>query len=115
MYCIAYNHYCRDYPMIEGRYLHIPLIIIAQLDKTFIDSKGKLTLEPFKISLHIFKEQVRRHDFAWRPLGYICNQANLPKYKSPQDKAQDYHCIMNVILFDTYGHEASFLQISIIY
>jgi hypothetical protein len=97
MYCIAYNKYCSDV-QIEDRYIHMPLIIIGQLDKTFLDSKGKLTLEPFKISLHIFKEKVRRRDIAWRPLGYICNQANLPKYKNPRDKACDYHFILQQIL-----------------
>jgi hypothetical protein len=76
----------------------MPLIIIGQLDKTFIDSKGKLTLEPLKISLHIFKEEVRRHDFAWRPLGYISNQANLPKYKNPQEKARDYQFIVATVI-----------------
>jgi hypothetical protein len=97
MYCIAYDKYCRDQILVDG-YLHMPLIIIGQLDKTFIDSKGKLTLESLKISLHIFKEQVRRDDFAWRPLGYISNQANLPKYKNSEDKASDYHTIIHYIL-----------------
>jgi hypothetical protein len=99
LYCVAYNTYCRGKQIEEDtRYLHLPLIIIGQLDKTFIDSKGKLTLEPFKISLHIFKEQVRRHDFAWRPLGYICNQANFPMYKNSTDKARDYHYMVHTIL-----------------
>jgi hypothetical protein len=98
LYCIAYNTYCRGKQSPDTRFLHLPLIIIGQLDKTFIDSKGKLTLEPFKISLHIFKEQVRRHDYAWRPIGYICNQANLPKYKKSADKARDYHYILHQIM-----------------
>jgi hypothetical protein len=97
LYCIAYDKYCRE-KNVNSSLLHMPLIIICQLDKTFIDSKGKLTLEPFKISLHIFKEKVRRLDIAWRPLGYISNQANLPKYKLPQDKASDYHSILGLIM-----------------
>jgi hypothetical protein len=99
MYCLAYQHYCKEFaPSSNSRNLHMPLIIIGQLDKTFIDSKGKLTLEPLKISLHIFKEEVRRHDFAWRPLGYISNQANLPKYKNPQEKARDYQFIVDTVI-----------------
>jgi hypothetical protein len=98
LYCVAYNTYCLGKQSQDTRYLHLPLIIIGQLDKTFVDSKGKLTLEPFKISLHIFKEQVRQHDFAWRPLGYICNQVNFSKYKNSTDKARDYHYMVHKIL-----------------
>jgi hypothetical protein len=98
LYCVAYNIYCHGKQSQDTRYLHVPLIIIGQLDKTFIDSKGKLTVEPFKISLHIFKEQVCRHDFAWHPLGYICNQANFSKYKNSTEKARDYHYMVHKIL-----------------
>jgi hypothetical protein len=99
LYCLAYQNYCKDFAStMDSRNLHMPLIIIGQLDKTFIDSKGKLTLEPLKISLHIFKEEVRRRDFAWRPLGYISNQANLPKYKNPQEKARDYQFIVATVI-----------------
>jgi hypothetical protein len=77
--------YCHGETSLDGHYLPLPLIIIAQLDKMFIGSKGKLTLEPCKISLHIFKEQVS-------------NQANLPKYKNPQDKACDFHYLIHQIL-----------------
>jgi hypothetical protein len=108
LYCIAYNTYCRKKQLEDTRYLHLPLIIIGQLDKTFIDSKGKLTLEPFKISLHIFKEQVRRHDFAWRPLGYICNQANLARYKNSTDKACDYHYMIHQILKSMKEYQKDF-------
>jgi hypothetical protein len=94
---MAYNKYIRDINL-DPSFLPLPLVIIGQLDKTFIDSKGKLTLEPFKITLHIFKECVRRHDFAWRPLGYISNQSNLPQYKRSKDKASDYHVILNEIM-----------------
>jgi hypothetical protein len=102
---MAYNDYIRDIK-IDPTYLVMPLVIIGQLDKTFIDSKGKLTLEPFKITLHIFKESVRRHDFAWRPLGYISNQANLPQYKSPKEKACDYHVILNEIMKSLKQYQA---------
>lgn len=98
LYYHAYDHYCKDHEVMEGKYLHMPLVIIGQLDKTFIDSKGKLTLEPFKISLHIFKEKVRRHDIAWRPLGYISNQSNLPTYKNSRAKAEDYHVILGTVV-----------------
>jgi hypothetical protein len=108
LYCIAYNTYCRAKQPMDARHLHVPLIIIGQLDKTFIDSKGKLTLEPFKISLHIFKEQVRRRDFAWRPLGYICNQANLPNYKCSADKARDYHYMVHQILKSMKDYQKQF-------
>jgi hypothetical protein len=108
LYCIAYNTYCRGKAVLDAGYLHMPLVIIGQLDKTFIDSKGKLTLEPFKISLHIFKEQVRRHDCAWRPIGYLCNQSNLPKYKNSADKASDYHYMIHQIMKSMKDFQAQY-------
>jgi hypothetical protein len=86
----------------------MPLVIIGQLDKTFIDSKGKLTLELFKISLHIFKEKVRRHDCAWRPIGYLCNQSNLPKYKNSANKAGDYHYMIHQIMKSMKDFQAQY-------
>jgi hypothetical protein len=107
LYCIANQTHCPNTRFGDSQqYIHLPLIIIGQLDKTFIDSKGKLTLEPFKISLHIFKEKIRRLDIAWRPLGYISNQANLPAYKHSQDKAQDYHVILGQIIHSLKDYQS---------
>ena len=55
-----------------NRDLLVPIILF--IDKTFVNQKGRLTLEPVSFTLGIFKKEVRNHPFAWRPLGYIVNQ-----------------------------------------
>ena len=73
----------------------LPLIFF--IDKTFIDKKGKLNSEPVTFTLGIFKRIIRNTlNDAWRSIGFIPD-AFLSGYHDPDDKAKDYHFILDLI------------------
>lgn len=90
---------------IEKRDLLVPIILF--IDKTHIDAKGRLCLEPVTFTLGIFTKEARKHSYAWRPLGFIVNQ-NLGKTGSnPTDRAEDYHFVLSHILGSLKKAQAS--------
>ena len=76
---------------VQWRDLLVPIILF--INKTHVDEKGRLTLEPVSFTLGIFKKEVRNHPFAWRPLGY----ATTPDTKTPFQKLCDYHFVLQHI------------------
>ena len=72
--------------------------IILFIDKTHVDAKGRLCLEPVSFTLGILKKEVRNLPYAWRPLGYVLNQANVTANLTPLQKAIDYHFVLGKIL-----------------
>ena len=91
IYRQAHNVHVR----LGGKDLLVPIILY--IDKTHVDTHGRLCLEPVTFTLGIFKKEVRKHAFAWRPLGYIANQNSLPTVNSA-GKAADYHLMLKFIL-----------------
>ena len=81
---------------VHGRDLLVPIILC--IDKTHVDSQGRLTLEPVSFTLGIFKKEVRRNPMAWHCLGCVFNQRNIVKKLSSLEKAQDYHFALGKIL-----------------
>jgi hypothetical protein len=73
-----------------------PLIFF--IDKTHLDKKGNVCLEPLMVTLGIYKQSVRNQPHSWRCIGYVPNQDALPNMATPEGKAADYHAILNVIL-----------------
>jgi hypothetical protein len=73
-----------------------PLIFF--IDKTHLDKKGNVCLEPLMVTLGIYKRSVRNQPHSWRCIGYVPNQDALPDTATPEGKAADYHAILNVIL-----------------
>jgi hypothetical protein len=73
--------------------------IIFFIDKTHTDVHGRLCLEPIRFTLGIFNRTTRNNPLAWRTLGYIYDQNNLPT-KNAHFKSMDYHHMMSIILKD---------------
>ena len=68
-YHCAYNHFLEQYGPNPNRVI---CGIILAIDKTHIDTRGKLCLESVNFSLSIFKTETRRNNpQAWRSLGFI--------------------------------------------
>ena len=66
-------------------------------DKTFVDVKGRLTIEPYSFTLSFFTKEARKLPSAWRPLGYITNTSKLSA-TDPLVKLHDYHFILQKCL-----------------
>lgn len=71
--------------------------IIFFIDKTHTDRNGRLCLEQVRFTLGIFNKETRNSANAWRTLGYINDQAQIPTSKST-DKVNDYQEMIRVIL-----------------
>ncbi|MGL4757811.1 MAG: hypothetical protein ACRCXZ_00605, partial [Patescibacteria group bacterium] len=94
-YCYkdAYSFYC---PETEKDVL-CPLILF--IDKTHIDIKGNLTLEPVCLTLGIFNQNTRNKEEAWRIIGYIPSTISISTQKlESYEKQSDYHSMMEVVL-----------------
>jgi hypothetical protein len=75
------------------RDLLVPIIFF--IDKTYVDTYGRLTIEPVSFTLGIFKKEFRRLPQFWRSLGYISDQS---KKLESSLKADEYHIILRTIL-----------------
>ena len=60
-------------------------------------ANSRLCMEPFAVTLSIFKKEARTKPMFWRPHGYLVNQSHLI-YKKAVDKARDYHVMLEHIL-----------------
>ena len=92
-YKSAYNLYCGN----KSTDVLCPLILF--IDKTHIDVKGNLTLEPVCLTLGIFNQDTRNKEDSWRIVGFIpsTNQISNQKLQS-YEKQIDYHAMLEVIL-----------------
>ena len=55
-------------------------IVVAPLvfvDKSFVDVKGRLCIEPVSFTLSFFTKEARKLPLVWRPLGCINNMSQL--------------------------------------
>ena len=94
VYYDAYQTQCK----VEGR--DILSAVIAFADKSHMDvTNSRLTMEPFIVTLSLFKKELRTKSMFWRPLGYLANQSQIT-YPSAHsvDKASDYHVMIQHIL-----------------
>jgi hypothetical protein len=67
------------------------------IDKTHIDTNGRLCLERIRFTHGIFNRETRNDPSSWRTMGYISDQAQMKK-TSPHQKAIDYHHMMEFII-----------------
>jgi hypothetical protein len=91
VYQKAYNKIIQD-PTKE---LLCPIIFF--IDKTHTDRNGRLCLEQIRFTLGIFNRATRNNANAWRTLGYINDQNQIPS-AVPLDKVKDYQEMIRVIL-----------------
>ena len=70
--------------------------IIFFIDKTHTDTNGRLCVEQVRFTLGIFNKKARNKASAWRTLGYINDQSQLPAESS--DKVNDYQEMLRIIL-----------------
>ena len=68
------------------------------MDKTYIDTKGKNTLEPVMMTLGIFNRSYRNRAEAWRPIGYMPNLMTWAPYKSVDARHRDFHHLLRIML-----------------
>jgi hypothetical protein len=87
--------------------------IIFFIDKTHTDINGRLCLEPIRFTLGIFNRETRNNPSAWRTIGYITDQAQIPKTTAHQ-KAKDYHHMMEVLLEEFIQCQADQLPFKLI-
>jgi len=92
----VYRNAYQLYIKVPGRQVLMPIILF--IDKTHLDVKGRLCLEPVYLTLGIFKKEVRMKKFSWRILGYIHNQSNIVAAMTPLQKAKDYHFALGKIV-----------------
>ena len=90
-----YKDAYKKYILNPQREVLCPLILF--IDKTFVDQKSRLTLEPLAFTLGIFDKFTRRKHYAWRSLGYVINFRGL-NHESPDDKCRDYHHLLSAML-----------------
>ena len=75
-------------------------IVIAPLvfvDKSFVDVKGRLCIEPVSFTLSCYTKEARKLPSAWRPLGFINNMSQLTT-KIVLERSRDYHFILKKCL-----------------
>lgn len=75
------------------------------LDKTHLDVKGKHTLEPVMGTPAIFKRAFRNNPSAWRPFGYIPNLDQLAPHAKTDERQQDYHHCLRIILSEFSAYQ----------
>ncbi len=93
----VYSKACQIYLQPDSNEVLCPIIFF--IDKTHTDTHGRLCIEQIRFTLGIFNRKTRNNPLAWRTLGYIADQSYLPKI-SPQQKAIDYHHMIETILED---------------
>ena len=72
--------------------------ILLFIDKSHLDLNGKHTLEPIMFTMCLFHRKLRNLAKAWRPMGYLPNLDKLCPHASADDKLQDYHYCLRIIL-----------------
>ena len=92
LYVDAWSKRCK------GRVNHILAALILFIDKSWVDRKGKLTLEPVMCTTSLFNRKFRNKPEAWFELGYIPNMDHLNKRADATDKLKDYHYCLKIIL-----------------
>jgi hypothetical protein len=101
VYYDAWHKHC---PIGSNKVL-LPFIFF--IDKTFVDSKGKLNSEPVTYTLGILNRNTRNNNnSAWRSMGLIPD-AFMSGYQEPEDKAKDYHYILSIIFSEFYDIQHS--------
>ena len=96
---IAFKIYCKS-----GRH-DVMCEIILFIDKTYVDTLGKLTVEPIIFTLSVFNRGYRSRPRAWRPIGYIPNMDALAPNATPDEKLEDYHFCIRVLLSELAAHQ----------
>ena len=91
-YIETYHAVC----VVPGRDILVPVVMFQ--DKTHTDEKGNLCQEPVLITLGWFNYETRMKASAWRPIGFVPNQAVHPTASKPSEKLSDYHVVMKHIL-----------------
>ena len=111
----AYRDGYKKYIKVKGQDVLCPIILY--IDKTTLDTPGRLTLEPVYFTLGIWKRHVRNRPEAWRPLGYLTTsnkrqregdkstvqqpgRQNQEGMSDGAAKVQDYHAMLEVVLSD---------------
>lgn len=81
---------------------HILAPLSIYLDELKMDAFGKMGLEPVVLTILIYNRATRNHHSAHRVIGYMPNFHMIFKSKgySADDKANDYHQCLKVILDD---------------
>ena len=76
--------------------------VLFYLDALVLDAYGKLSLEPLSFTLGIFLRHLRNQKHAHRTLGFVEDLDHLhgANQVSPEQKANDYHHILSIILED---------------
>ena len=94
---LAYHHKVKGRDdAFRGREMVIPIIMFV--DKTHIDTHGRLCQEPVCFPLGCFNRKTRALPSAWRILGYVPNQSVHPTAKESVGRLDDYHCVLRCIL-----------------
>jgi hypothetical protein len=79
--------------------------LICFCDKSFVDLKGKLTLEPFMFTLTIFNRKFRNNPASWRPMGYIPNLDHIAPRAAAINKLKDYHFCLKSIMSEMIEYQ----------
>ena len=80
--------------------------LVGGLDKSFVDKKGKLTLEPLMITLPgLFNRQFRNSPRAWFPIGYVPNLDHICSKEDALKKLKDYHYCLRVIMSEMIHYQ----------
>ena len=89
-----------DYKLIKDPNTQLMVPIIFYLDALVLDAYGKLSLEPLSFTLGILRRHCRNQKHAYRTLGFVEDLDHLygANHITPDQKAEDYHCIMELIL-----------------
>jgi hypothetical protein len=98
VHCEAHRRYCNGPTDILNE-------ILLFIDKSHLDVKGKHTLEPVMFTMDIFKRELRNLPQAWRPLGYLPNLDQLCPHASADEKLQDYHFCLRIILSELAAYQ----------
>ena len=91
VHCEAWQRYCTQPHDLLCE-------IMLFMDKTYIDTKGKNTLEPVMMTLGIFNRSYRNRAEAWRPIGYMPNLMTWAPYKSVDARHRDFHHLLRIML-----------------
>ena len=95
----AYHRVCKD-PQKD-----IMAGLIGFCDKSHLDLKGKLTLEPMLFTFGFFNAEFRRRPEAWFPLGYLPNMNHVSPHAEADDKMRDYHHCLEIILSELVEYQ----------
>lgn len=75
------------------------------VDKSFVDLKGKCTLEPVMYTTGLYNREFRNQPEAWRPMGYLPNLDHLAPRADAKKKLNDYHFCLKIILSEMIEYQ----------